>query len=222
MRSASERLQLISIEFLNALGEEEVTRQSTLGSESKSYKGYFSTYGPQVLPIMLELVPQVRSEEDYFDEWCVSKSSGYVIALIAKLCSNKELSLIMVFVKTNLLSEVPVNRYASIFVLGCTLETIYSSDILKFLVTQYPALLSVLKDQNAIMRATTAWLMIKIAESHSTIFGVNDYLSLSLNSFMESLADKNSIAVNICYAISTLAKRLGDRETIKNNSLLIR
>jgi len=102
-------------------------------------------------------------------------------------------------------------------VLTSMLETIHRSRMTMFLENQFEGLLKLLFDPNIIIKKSASRLILKITEVFPKLFD-KSMLTYFIPSLINSLNAPNYVAINVCFCIVNLAKNLGDKNTIKNNS----
>ncbi|CAK9292404.1 unnamed protein product [Gordionus sp. m RMFG-2023] len=234
MKSSSEEVSLQGIEFWSTVCDEEIalslsdTEQNPLqilsdqplSKESPASIRVCKFYAKGALPFILPILTETLTKQDENadeDEWNPCKAGSVCLMLMSCCCGDEVVTPILPFVTTNIFNTRDWRaRDASVMAFGCIMEG-PSPDTLKPLVEQaLPHIVPMLKDSVLLVRDTTSWTIGRICEFLPEIVLNPSILNPLLSALVENLSSEAKIAVNICWALSSLVEAAYDQALLNN------
>jgi importin subunit beta-1 len=150
-----------------------------------------------------------RQDEDADeDEWNVSMAAGTCINLLAQAVGDNIVTTVIPFIEANVKSTDWHMREAAVMTFGSILDG-PDPEILRPLVSQaFPILIDMLRDENSMVKDTTAWTLGRICELVVSVIQPDVHLQPLVFTLVETLDDQPRIVSNACWALNQLSENL--------------
>eukprot|EP01091_Cochliopodium_minus_P014484 TRINITY_DN491_c0_g2_i1.p1 TRINITY_DN491_c0_g2~~TRINITY_DN491_c0_g2_i1.p1 ORF type:complete len:734 (-),score=213.11 TRINITY_DN491_c0_g2_i1:487-2688(-) len=197
-----ETVGMQALEFWITICETEL-RLTDYGSTSEPVHHFINGALKYIVPNILESLTK-QDEDPESEEKTLSTQAGTLLGFISELVEDKIVELVIPFVQQHLNDNDWRKREAATYAFGAILigpETGTLSNIIK---QALPVLLQHMKDQEQIVRDTSAWAIAQICELHP------EQAKLQLQQLMvvlaESLTQPPKVAARVCHALHNLAE----------------
>jgi len=152
-----------------------------------------------VLIIVQELV-------DDDDDWNPCKAAGVCLMLFAACCEDDIIPHVIPFVQANITNENWRFREAAVMAFGCIMEGPEPSSMKPLAEHALSTLVVLMRDENVVVRDTTAWALGRICEVVSEAALGEAHLQGLLTALVSALQAEPRVAANACWALSSLAE----------------
>lgn len=220
MKSESDKVSLQGIEFWSTVCDEEtdLAIEATEAEESgrppdQTSKFYVKGAMTYLVPLLLETLTK-QDEFDDEDDWNPCKAAGVCLSLMASCCEDGIVELIVPFVAENITSADWKRRDAAIMALGSIMEGPDPEELQKYVVQLVPPLIGMMtNDETVQVKDSAAWTLGRVCERCPVAILNEACLLPLLEALVLSLAGETRVAVNTCWAISSLAEAAYDAAT---------
>uniref|UniRef100_H2ZAY2 Importin N-terminal domain-containing protein n=1 Tax=Ciona savignyi TaxID=51511 RepID=H2ZAY2_CIOSA len=158
-----------------------------------------------LIPLLTHLLAK-QEELDDEDDWNPSKAAGVCLMLLATLCEDSVLPMVVPFVTEKILHPNWRMRDAAVMAFGSILEGPSTQELRGIVNGGMPTLINLLHDESVVVRDTTAWAIGRICELIPEAALKEDNLMPLLNAMLACLNSEPRVASNICWAFSSLAE----------------
>uniref|UniRef100_F6RMU1 Importin N-terminal domain-containing protein n=1 Tax=Ciona intestinalis TaxID=7719 RepID=F6RMU1_CIOIN len=212
MKSTDDDVVLQGIEFWSNVCEEEMdlaielTEACEAGRPPENISKFYAKGALQYLiPILVELLAK-QEELDDEDDWNPSKAAGVCLMLLATLCEDDVLPLVVPFISSKIQDPNWRMRDAAVMAFGSILEGPSTDKVKSIALDGMATFINLLSDESVVVRDTTAWAIGRICELIPEAALKEEYLMPLLSAMVESLNSEPRVAANICWAFSSLAE----------------
>ena len=209
VRQDNTKVALLALEVWNQLGDIELDRKENV-SESPS-RGYFTTAATDLLTLLLENIHKVQSDDD---EWDVNKACASVLNVLIQITEDKVMDNALYYITTNLQKPEWQLRQSSLMVIGSILEGPSTMKIAPIAKT-IPTIISLLQDQNLIVKQSAAWALSKIAQYQYKLVTQPTYFNQILPALLHSLTQSPKIACHSCWTLVNLIEKSNEIKLFK-------
>ncbi|XP_021959205.1 importin subunit beta-1 isoform X2 [Folsomia candida] len=212
MRSDVDEVALQGIEFWSNVCDEEVdlaielSEAQELGRPPQRTSRFYAKGGLQFLvPLLLEALTKQELVDDD-DDWNPCKAAGVCLMLFTNCCEDAIIPHVIPFVQTNIKHENWRFRDAAVMAFGCIMEGPDPTSMKPLAEDALPTLISLMSDENVVVRDTTAWALGRICEVVSDAALTASHLPPLLTALVAALQAEPRVAANACWALSSLAE----------------
>lgn len=217
---------LQGIEIWSSICDEEIDIQEEYGDGDNAapHLRFIEKAMPLLIPMLLETMLKQEENQDQDDVvWNLSMAGGTCLGLVAKTTGDDILPFVLPFVQENILKADWRSREAAIYALGSILEGPSIEKLSPLVHSGLNVLLNAMKDENILVKDTTAWTLGRIFEIvHSPASGFSvvstENLAQVVAVLLESIKDAPLVADKVCSAIYYLAQ--GYEEASSGSSVL--
>lgn len=126
--------------------------------------------------------------------------------LFANCCEDEIIPFVIPFVQQNIKHENWRFRDAAVMAFGCIMEGPDPSTMKPLAENALTTLISLMSDENVVVRDTTAWALGRICEVVSEAALTPNHLPMLLTALVNALQAEPRVAANACWALSSLAE----------------
>ena len=209
VKDDTEAVAMQAVEFWSTIADEEAT---LIDYEDETYAQY-------VLGALETLIPLLTStllkQDEYSDEdtWNLSTAGGACLNVVSMVAQNDVLTHVMPFVTSNIKEADWRQREAATLAFGSVIGGPDEEAITPIINEALGVLIEGTRDENVMVRDTTAWTLAKIAESHAECLTTSEGVyEAVVTSWIASLDDEPRVAHNVCFALHNLAVAAGDND----------
>ena len=209
VKDDTEAVAMQAVEFWSTIADEEAT---LIDYEDEAYAHY-------VLGALETLIPLLTStllkQDEYSDEdtWNLSTAGGACLNVVSMVAQNAVLNEVMPFVTSNIKEANWRQREAATLAFGSVIGGPDEETIAPIINEALGVLIEGTRDENVMVRDTTAWTLAKIAESHAECLTTGEGVyEAVVTSWIASLDDEPRVAHNVCFALHNLAVAAGNND----------
>lgn len=135
-------------------------------------------------------------------------AAGTCLSLLAQAVADNIVQPVIPFIEANIKSTDWHFREAAVMSFGSILDG-PDPDVLKPLVLQaLPILIEMMRDENVMVKDTTAWTLGRICELLITVIQTDVHLHPLVSALVAALDEQPRIVVNACWALNQLSENL--------------
>jgi importin subunit beta-1 len=190
-------VSIIAIEFWNIIADIEVDRMGT-----NTIKNYISTAANSLVPILLQKVHIFDETEDE-SEWSLHKSCGATFANVSVIIKDSVVPLVYNFITNNISSTDWKLKRSAVLVFGSIMEGPSVLSLSHLVRSSISLLINLCKDENELVRQTSAWCLSRISQHYTEILQTSVYKDL-IAITKSVIYDKPNIAQHGFYIVHNL------------------
>lgn len=213
----------MAIEFWSTICDTESNLATTLREDGELDEGdvYYKVIeqaANSLTPIILETLSK-QSDDNDEDSWNIAKAGAACLEAMSQTITDNIVPLVLPFIHSNINSNDWRMKEASIMAFGMILDGPSSSILTPIVTGALPVLVGCMQDKSIHVRDTSAWVIGRICEFHSTAITPNIFpqmvqaLSLALDD------PASSVSSQACYAVHNLAQACEDEADNDSNVL---
>jgi len=199
-----ESVGMQAIEFWTSLCEVElrIMEENDLGSNEPIHN-FINGALNYLIPIILDALTK-QDDDPESEESTLATQAGTLLRNISILVQDKIVQLVLPFVQKFINDNDWRKREAATFAFGAILEGPESNNLSNLISQAFPILLQHMKDNEQIVRDTTAWTLANICEFHPEQAKLQ--VHNLVNVLIESLTQPPKVASRVCHALHNLAE----------------
>lgn len=212
IKSESSEISLQGIEFWSNVCDEEIELSIEASEASdqgrpplRTSKFYAKGALQYLVPLLLNVLTKQDEDSDE-DEWNPCKAASVCLALLANCTEDDIINHALPFITKNIAEQDWHLREAAMMAFGSVMEGPSQAVLVPIVQQAFPTVLSLMHDKSVIVRDTTTWVLSKICEQVSEVVLRPDVVKLVLDSLLEALKSEPRVAVNACWALSSLSE----------------
>lgn len=218
MKSEKEKVALQGIEFWSTVCDEEadLAIEAAEAEESgrppdQTSRFYVKGAMPYLVPILLGTLTK-QDEYDDEDDWNPCKAAGVCLSLMASCCEDAIVQQVCPFVVENISKEDWKLRDAAIMALGSIMEGPDPEELQKNIIPFVGPLITLMSSDSQVqVKDSAAWTLGRVCERcPGVIIASEHHFYNLLKALVASLDEEARVAVNTCWAISSLAEAAYD------------
>ena len=209
---------LSCVDIYCLLGDNELKKETSISRHIISISQDLSTL---LLETLLSHTQVVLPE---MSEWSISKSICYFLSYLVRLYPDNYLvEKLLIFVSSHFNDENETQRYVSMIVLSCCLETSHKNILETILKNEILNLIEKVNDTNQVLSYTMSWLLGKISEMVPTLYERSKFYLIipTLVNMISNHGLDAKTRINISIVLGNLISYYGDEKTVnKANSFI--
>lgn len=207
---------LSCVDIYCLLGDNELKKETNVSKHLISISQNLST-------LLLEtLLCHTQVELPEMSEWSISKSICYFLSYMIQFYPDEYLvEKLLIFVSSHFNDENETNRYVSMIVLSCCLETNHKNILETILKDEILNLIEKVNDTNKVLSYTMSWLLGKISEMVPILFERSKFYVMipTIVNMISNNELEPKTRVNLSIVLGNLISYYGDEKTVnKANS----
>ena len=200
--------------FLIELSQEEFYRKN----RNKNCKNYIDSCWDIIWPVIQNTLNDPTNLQKS-NEWNRYKSLSDLLYYISKICNEKIIDDIFIYMKEKMSSNEPLKINSAIYLFASILESIHKIKLKNVIYSSIPPLCDFFKLKNEILNETVSWCFEKICENFGElIIKSPDVFQLVLNIIINNLKNKEmslKIKIYLCSALFNLTEVVKKSELLK-------
>lgn len=220
MKNDDEDVAKLAVEFWSTVCEEEINieednAQVESSDQMRPFYNFARVATNEVVPTLL-LILTKQDEDATDDEYNLSRAAYQSLQLYAQAVGANIIPPVIQFVETNLRHDDWHYREAAVAAFGAIMEG-PEEKVLEPIVKQaLPVLISMMEDQNTIVKDSTAYALGRITEACSEAIDPTTHLDPLIRALFAGVNDAK-MASSCCWALMNLAERFsGDLDASSN------
>lgn len=220
MKNDDEDVAKLAVEFWSTVCEEEINieednAQVESSDQMRPFYNFARVATNEVVPTLLLLLTK-QDEDATDDEYNLSRAAYQSLQLYAQAVGANIIPPVIQFVETNLRHDDWHYREAAVAAFGAIMEG-PEEKVLEPIVKQaLPVLISMMEDQNTIVKDSTAYALGRITEACSEAIDPTTHLDPLIRALFAGVNDAK-MASSCCWALMNLAERFsGDLDASSN------
>lgn len=174
---------------------------------------------PSLVPLMLENMTKQQEDDDDDDSWNISMAAAACLEAIARTICDKIVDFVLPFVTQNINNTNWRLKEAAVMAFGMILDGPSDDKLSPIVMQAMPILINCLKDQNTLVRETSAWTIGRICHLHKSSLSA-DILPPMVAGLATALEDNApKVVAQSCYAVHNLAEACADESEATTNVL---
>lgn len=174
---------------------------------------------PTLVPLLLERMTNQEEDSDDDDTWNISMAAATLLEAIARTIEDGVVDLVLPFVTQNINNSNWRLKEAALMAFGMILDGPTGEKLSPLVVQAMPILINCLRDQNTLVRDTSAWTIGRICELHKNSLS-GDILPAMVTGLSASLEDPvPKVVSQACFAVHNLAEACSDESEAPTNVL---
>jgi len=211
MRDERDEVALQGIEFWSNVCDEEVdlSIEAIEAHEqgippARTSRFYAKGALQYLVPILMQTLTK-QEEHDDEDDWNPCKAAGVCLMLMANCCEDAIVNEVLPFVTRHINDQDWRFRDAAVMAFGSILEGPDATTLKPIVEQALPSLISLMSDENVVVRDTTAWTIGRICEAIPEAV-LSSNLDILITTLITGLGSEPRVAANICWAFNSLAE----------------